>query len=203
MQKTLTVIDDFIRNPEQMILESKTLNYSLSKGGLANMISEKSKYTPGICRRLNTMYHCKTRWGPHSGTFRSITERQILKTKRKFYVHSDGVFDFTGLLYLNHTRECHGGTNFFRHKETGLDGTHDLEAIAKYLNKNHLTYQELLDIFFRDAQVPSKWALTDVVQMKFNRMIVFNGKNFHSPIYEFRKARPAKRLSYVCYGEII
>ncbi len=88
------------------------------------------------------------------------------------------------------THECHGGTAFYRHKESGLDGIHDLVKVNAFLQNSSMSWQELTDKLALDMRKPNKWIRTDFVQMKNNRLVTFNGRRFHSHVFDFKSVRP-------------
>ncbi len=76
-------------------------------------------------------------------------------------------FDFTAVMYLTLPQHCQGGTSFFRHRPTD-HASFDPDSSSKYN--------------FAD---PAQWEEVDRVPMKFNRMVVYPGKLFHSPTPPF------------------
>jgi hypothetical protein len=63
------------------------------------------------------------------------------------------------------------------------------------------SYDELRSVLDRDATNREKWQMTDYVEMRFNRLVVYNGEHFHSHILDFAKAQtPAARLTLTCWG---
>lgn len=102
------------------------------------------------------------------------------------------------VLYLNIPEESHGGTAFYRHKETGLESLprhpffqEDLKRIeplaAKYGCQNLKEFAEKV-IFNEKAfrkelcitDSTDQWEMLKVVEMKFNRLVFYEGKVFHS-----------------------
>ena len=201
MQQVITVIDDYLPKPQLMKQESKTLQFRQDLINASNLTSDRSKYASGIHRRLNSLINYKVNWGKESGTFRTTTQSRILKTNYEYYVHEDGATNVVALLYLSQSPQCHGWTCFYRHKETGLDGFHDLKGVADFLIKTGRTLEHLIQIITRDALIPSKWEQTDRVQTKYNRMLIYNGRKFHSHLFNFKNINPTfKRLTFSCYG---
>jgi hypothetical protein len=150
---------------------------------------------------MKDYFHCSIKWGPGSGTFRTTTENDADRTKNSLFVHSDGVTDFVSLLYLNKPEDCHGGTAFYRHIPSGLDGFHDLKKVSLYLEKANISLKELVSIVETDARDSSKWMQVDMIRMKYNRLIAYNGRIFHSHVFDFNKVnKNAKRLTFVCFG---
>lgn len=201
MQQALLVIDDFFKNPQNLSKEASELFYSQSDINYSNLISGRSKYATSTFRRLQKFSKKKILWDKEAGTFRQQRQNLVDMTKNAFYAHSDGINDFVCLSYLSPPEDCHGGTGFYTHIQTGLAGFHDFEAVNKVMKRMKITFDDLIEITNRDARDPSKWLLTDTVQMKFNRMIIYNGRRFHSHIFDFSKVKKGSiRLTFLSYG---
>jgi Family of unknown function (DUF6445) len=196
-------MDDFMRDPQLMRREARILHYSQSPLNPSNFISQKSKYAGSIYRRLIGIPRRSVNWDVGSGTYRTTDLKQVQRTRNQFFAHSDGITDFVALLYLSLPAECHGGTAFFRHKKTGLQGFHDDKAVQKAMAHLGICFEELANLVEGDARVPSKWVQTDLIQMKYNRMIVYNGRVFHSHVFDFKSVRKgSERLTFACYGTL-
>lgn len=202
MKETLIVLDDFFKEPEKLRKEAKTLSYNLSQINYSNQISQKrSKYASAIFKRLAKFYGKKIIWDDDAGTYRIQKMDLVDQTKNNFFAHSDGVHDFVCLAYLSPPEECHGGTGFYLHKPTGLLGFQDFEAVNRVMRKMKIDFETLSQMIDRDGRDTSKWEPTDMVQMKYNRMIIYNGRRFHSHIFDFKKVKKgSERLSFLSYG---
>lgn len=104
--------------------------------------------------------------------FRLTLDGDILPT----YIHNDlAMARKTGVLYLNQERQCKGGTAFWKHKETGLvahPSPEELEALGG---------ESFIAQLQRDGLDESKWEQTGLVEMKWNRLLLFDSALFHSP----------------------
>lgn len=199
--KILSIFDNYLRNPEKFVQESKKLKYNRSSLNPSNVISTKSKYANGIYRRLVDFHGKKVDWEDSSGTFRKTTHQEAIEYQNSFFCHSDGITDFVSILYLSKPEECHGGTGFYRHIATGLEGFHDEPKVLKVMKKHKLSFDQLVAWVDGDARNPKAWELTDRVKMQYNRMMIYNGRIFHSHIFEFHKVKAnASRLTFVCFG---
>lgn len=93
-------------------------------------------------------------------------------------VHIDPCF-YSGILYLSLPEHCRGGTEFFRHRRTGLERVpSDPLAVARagYDDINALVE----DVVNRDTNSPSRWERVFTVPMRFNRLVLFNPWLFHN-----------------------
>lgn len=90
--------------------------------------------------------------------------------KQPTWIHMDAICsDFACVWYLTPNELCRGGTAFWRHRETGLEG----------IEQSELT-PEFADQINRETHDESKWDLTGMVEMRFNRAAIYPTSRFHS-----------------------
>ncbi len=114
--------------------------------------------------------------------------------------HVDGC-DWSGILYLSRPEHCRGGTDFFRHKRTGLERVpSDLPRIqaAGYSDANAL----IGDVINRDTAKPSRWEKTFTAPMRYNRLILFNPWQFHDAAPAFGSRPEDGRLVLLLFLSI-
>lgn len=202
--QTLLVIDDFLADPSKLLDEASKLTFEPRTWDEVGAIhvSARSRHTSRLARQIAALAHARVRWHPGSGNYRSLTYRSAKKSRASLYVHSDYSMNFIGLLYLNRPEQCHGGTGFFRHRRSGLEGFHDRSAIELAARKIRLGEPELQELITGDARDPAQWIETDRVQMKFNRLVIYNGSLFHSHVVDFDRPRAARnRLTFGVWGQ--
>ena len=113
-----------------------------------------------------------TWWGDHnSGTYQYTTKED------KSWIHADQTSHWAGVCYLTPNPPLNSGTGFFKHKETGLteaiyteEGVYDEKAMAE---------------IYKDSQNLDKWEMTDKVENKYNRLIMYRGDTFHQSLNYF------------------
>jgi hypothetical protein len=111
-------------------------------------------------------------------------------------VHIDPA-SYSGILYLSRPEDCAkpdaGGTDFFRHRRTGLEAVpHDPARIAAsgYNDVNGL----IEDVVNRDTTIPAKWEQVMRVPARFNRLLLFSPWQFHNAAPGFGKTSEDARL---------
>jgi hypothetical protein len=65
------------------------------------------------------------------------------------------------------------GTQFWKHKQ------HQVESLEEWLEKQPLTAEDATDIF-ESGQSEDEWERTDYAESKFNRLIYYPSRRFHS-----------------------
>lgn len=190
----LIVIDDFYRDPEairKMALHAeyrdvRCYNYP----GFQSIHSYVSKE---MCAKFIELVGRPLDISLHKITFGKF--RIMLKgSASRLNVHMDGASDWAGLIYLNPPEQCEGGTAFYRHRETGLDGPVEGKDLERF---GFETWQALEDnIIERDTLRPEAWEETMFVGMKFNRLVLFRGGSmFHCHTHSFGTDKENARMT--------
>jgi hypothetical protein len=204
VKETIHVCDNFLRGPERLIDEASGMAWVAKKDGSQIRKTARSRYASEIERRYDRMCGRSVNWSIRygSGTYRGFTEKQILKSGGLCEVHADVGSTRVFIIYLNRPDECHGGTGFYRHKQTGLESPYDWDVVSSILRRFRWTMEDLGARLLADSKDPSKWVLVDMVSMRFNRLLVMDGRRFHSHILDFHASRcpAARRLTMMSFG---
>lgn len=175
--QSLIVVDDFYRDPyrvrEQALVSAysdvRAMNYpGFQSDSCYPATAIKSAFERFIDEDLIMDERSST-----FGRFRLMYS----STGSRLTIHTDSQSDWTGLIYLNTPDQCKGGTAFYRHKATGLRGLPSEE--------DALRMGESLDnIESKTVGVDTKnfdaWDVVMYVAMRFNRLLLFRGNQFHS-----------------------
>jgi hypothetical protein len=116
---------------------------------------------PGICREVPT-YGTRRRLEALMGrsvNLHALFLRLSLEgVSVPHQAHHDGVMgEFSLMLYMNRAEHCRGGTSLIEH----IDGEPDPDTWA------------------RDTNVPEKWRVVSLTQMRPNRAFIFRSKLWH------------------------
>ena len=131
------------------------------------------------------------------GTMHGHVRATLAGDKGLSGVHIDPCF-YSGILYLSLPEHCRGGTQFFRHRRTGLERVpDDISAIGRagYNDINDL----IEDVVNRDTLKPSQWERVMTVPMRFNRLILFSPWLFHNSGPGFGKSKDDARLVHLSF----
>jgi len=104
---------------------------------------------------------------------------------------------YSGILYLSRPEERAkphaGGTDFFRHKRTGLEAVP--QDPAKIAASGYGDLNALVDhVVNRDTTNAAKWERTMRVPARFNRLLLFSPWQFHNAAPGFETTPEASRL---------
>jgi hypothetical protein len=112
-------------------------------------------------------------------------------------VHIDNCH-WTGVLYLSLDADAQGGTDFFRHRETGtLRAPVYPEDWAAWGGRD--ADRMWKEVVVPQTNDPSKWELVRRVQMKFNRLVLFRPWLWHNATPGFGHDAESARLIYTIF----
>lgn len=114
-------------------------------------------------------------------------------------VHIDKAH-WSGILYLSRPQDCLGGTEFFRHIETGLERIPMNAVELKASGFSHAS-QVGTGLVDRDSNDPNKWELVMRVPMRFNRLLLLRPWLFHTAGENFGDRPENARLVYLMFFE--
>ena len=172
------------------------MQWAAKKDGSHISRTARSRYASEVEARYERMYGRRLNWLKRdgSGGYRGFTEKEILGSGSVWNFHADVGASRVFMIYLNRPDECHGGTGIYKHKETGLESPYDFEAVSRILRRFRWTIDDFGKRIAIDSKDPRKWVLVDMVSMRFNRLLVLDGRRFHSHILDFHASRrPAAR----------
>ena len=111
---------------------------------------------------------------------------QFTTSRDRTWIHNDGWNNWAGVLYMTPNAPLSSGTGIFRFK----DGTRTVDEAEARGNK------EILDA---NSQDYTKWELVDKVGNVFNRLVLFNSKQYHASLDYFGTTKENGRLFQVFF----
>lgn len=219
----VVLVDDFYQHPEQVLDLAKTLSYVGGKlhGNFPGTRAIISLDTAPLIATISAV------WGAPlepAQLFQPVVFSAIQNDGARLNVaqrmpHVDpGV---SAMIYLNRDDECSGGTGLYRHTMTGLErlpltANADIRRLAELCDldprpldtpQGYTSFQDQLifnplfavqeNSYINDGN--PFWELLYKVEMKFNRLVVFDGRMFHSQHLDMSKFRDVTRLNQILY----
>ena len=178
MLPSIVIFDDFLMDPMRARADALKLNYDpkLNRGNYPGLVSDRPLEIKGLAESVSSRIGVPL--GAAAGTAHSCCRLTRKGDKGRSGVHVDPCF-YSGILFLNKPEHCHGGTDFFTHRRTGLD-----RVPAKLTNVLAAGYSHpdalIEDVVNRDTLRPEKWQRTLRIPMKFNRLLLFSPWLFHN-----------------------
>ena len=179
MTHTLLVVDDFYDNPDEIRERALRLTYRRSEGvNYPGVVAPSpDDIGPTMARFSELLGGIEIKYQRNQGAFRITTAADM--ASRPSMVHVDTP-DFSAIVHLS--REPTEGTYFYRHKALNLD------RVSPEDNLRAEVRQAIeIDTLNLDA-----WELLFSIPMKYNRLLIFDGKYFHSGAHRLTGATLAE-----------
>jgi hypothetical protein len=178
MRASFLIVDDFLADPLAARRRALALGYDPGKkaGNYPGLMSDVPLDVGGMDATVSSLVGEPLIAAPD--TMHGHCRLTLKADKGVTGVHIDPCH-YSGILYLSLPEHCRGGTEFFRHRRTGLEAVpHNIAAInaAGYDDINMLVE----DVVNKDTRLPSKWERSFVAPMRFNRLILFSPWLFHN-----------------------
>jgi hypothetical protein len=190
------VIDDFLRNAEQVRAEALSLNYKVT-GHFPGHNSVEKVNIEGLDQAVSMLVREPVRamWGKDNS--HASCRLTLAREDQPGRIHVDQSH-WSGILYLSRDEDSRGGTDFFRHKRTMTDRVPmDVESLKRI---GYSSYEELQhDILDHDALDRSKWEHTMTVPMRFNRLVLLQPHYWHTSGPAFGDNVENGRLVYLMF----
>jgi hypothetical protein len=191
------MFDEFVANPHELRRQALNLGYPRdhSGGNYPGTTSERPLPIPGLDEFVSQAIRVPVRAAP--GTLHGHCRLTLRADRGRSGVHIDPAF-YSGILYLSPPDEAQGGTDFFRHKRTGLErvpGRAEDVAAAGYADVNAL----IEDVVNKDTLKPAAWERSFTAPMRFNRLILFSPWMFHNSRPGFGDTPETGRLVYLMF----
>lgn len=221
----VVLADNFYKNPERVAELALGLYYTETRTVIGSYPGSRAMITLDtfpLIQKLGKL------WGEplkpfhadyHPVIFSAIQTREYRLTPWQRQPHIDqGV---TAMVYLNPESFCSGGTGIYRHRPTGMsrlpiDITPELMRIAQGngISPGKLRTQEgyaefLNTVFFRTEYAAKDnayindgndfWELLFLIEMKPNRLVIFDGRMFHSQHIATGQFQDCFRMNQILY----
>ncbi len=205
MLPSLLIIDDFLKDPWAARRAALGLDYdpAAQHGNFPGRNSTGALDTAAIDAAVSRLLGLKL--GPAPGTQHGHCRLTRKGDKGKSGVHIDPAA-YSGILYLSRPEDCTGplagGTDFFRHKRTGLEAVPtDPAKIAAtgYDDINALVE----DVVNKDTTNPARWERTMRVPVRFNRLLLFSPWQFHNAAPGFGTTAEDSRLVMLLFFGVV
>ena len=197
MLPSLVMIDDFLTDPLAVRRQALALEYdpAFKSGNYPGLVSGAPLPIAGLEERVSAAIGARVVPAPE--TLHGHCRLTLRNDRGLSGVHVDPAF-YSGILYLSLPEHCRGGTDFYRHRRTGLDRlpTTPEEILgAGYADVNDL----IAEVVNRDTLKPSKWERSFTAPMRFNRLILFSPWMFHNSGAGFGERPENGRLVHLMF----
>lgn len=196
MYTSFLVVDDFLDNAEALRAHALTLDYPPLEGQFPGRNSLQRINIDGLTEAVSRLIGEPLVAAPPPQSH-AKTRLTLAADKGRGKVHVDESH-WSGILYLSRPGDCRGGTEFFRHKATGLDRfPFSPEEQAEHAFASAADAHAAL--IERDGTDDSAWELLMNVPMRFNRLLLLRPWLFHTAGPGFGDAPENARLVYLMF----
>jgi len=196
MYTTFLVVDEFLDNAEALREHALSLDYPPLEGQFPGRNSKQRINIEGLTEAVSAILgeRLVAAPPPQSHAKSRIT---FASDKGRGKVHVDESH-WSGILYLSRPDDCRGGTEFFRHRATGLDR---FPFTRKELDAHGFatTAEAHAALIERDGTDESAWELQTSVPMRFNRLLLLRPWLFHTAGPGFGDRPENGRLVYLMF----
>ena len=192
MLPALLIIDDFLADPHAVRRAALGLGYdpALKHGNYPGLLSNDPLEIKGLDAAVAARIGVPV--VPMAGTTHGHCRLTLAGDKGASGVHIDPCF-YSGILYLSLPEHARGGTDFFRHRPTGLDRvpTTDLALLESGFSDVNDLVERVVNA---DTLKPARWEKVMTVPMRFNRLVLFSPWLFHNSAPGFGRSGADGRL---------
>lgn len=220
----VVIVDDFYAHPDQVLRLALDLPYTNRFEVVGNFPGVRASVnldTAHLVAVISELWGARLRpfFTPQPAVFQAITNHNFQLNIGQRQPHIDP--DITAMVYLNPAESCVGGTGLFRHRLTGLerlpiepdqtirDLADRLELSEEFLEseEGYENFQKSMifnplfacreNTYINDGN--QFWELVKLIEMKPNRLIVFDGRCFHSQYIRPEHYREGFRVNQILY----
>jgi hypothetical protein len=220
----VVVVDDFYQYPDEVLQMALNLPYTDRFEIVGNFPGVRASLNVETQQLVDTMASI---WGaplftffsPQPAVFQGIKTQNFQLNVGQRQPHIDK--DITAMVYLNPADSCSGGTGLYRHRPTGLERVpimpdpsirqlaDKLELSDEFFTspegyehfQNSMIFNPLFacrdNTYINDGN--EYWELLKLVDMRPNRLMLFDGRCFHSQYIHPGKYDQAFRVSQIFY----
>lgn len=176
METDLIIVDNFYTDPVAVVEYAKNMEWFDDYGNHPGLRTKEEQHESVFNAMSNIIQSAGgniTNWSDmtYNGCF------NLCNKDAHTWIHADTGNTWASVVYLTPDAPSNAGTGIFKHKATGLD------QVPTDANGN--IDEDKLAFIYKDANDWSKWEMTDYVANKFNRLVVYRGKLFHTAINYF------------------
>lgn len=196
MYTTFLVVDDFLDNAEALREHALRLDYPPIEGQFPGRNSMQRVNIEGLTEAVSGILGERLVAAPPPQSH-AKSRLTFASDKGRGKVHVDESH-WSGILYLSRPGDCRGGTEFFRHRATGLDRfpfTRE-ELDAHGFASTAEAHAALIE---RDGTDDSAWEMLMSVPMRFNRLLLLRPWLFHTAGPGFGDRPDNGRLVYLMF----
>jgi hypothetical protein len=175
MMTSIIVADGFYSDP--LLVRAAALSSRFDVRGNYPGLRTQPFLNPSIRDTIQMLVRIPIAFWPedeYNGAFQYATARD------RTWIHADQTTNYAGVVYLTPNAPATSGTSFYQHIPTGL--------------RYYPTSREIQALCDHDSQDYTKWLKLDSVANVFNRIILFDSRQYHASDLYFGDSLSNARL---------
>lgn len=197
MPTSLIIVDDFLDNIDMLREAALRMEYPPQRGPYPGRNSSQRINLEGLTEQISRLV---------GESLRPLIPREahgrcritLADDPRGANVHADRAH-WSGILYLSRPEDCRGGTEFYRHRPSGMERAPYNDAEAQQWG--YPSAKALMDKASEHTLDETKWEQTMVVPMRYNRLILLRPWLWHTAGENFGTTLENGRLVYLLFFE--
>ena len=208
---TILIVDNFFEDPDAVRNAALKLRYTSEVPAYPGVTASPDWECSAFVSVLSNFVGCHLDIHDVAVRLSMVTKRGSELEPWQCIPHFDEA-NLAGVVYLNPSDQCRGGTAFYRHRASGLEempSRVDVKLALLMMRHGIRTPQELFQWVMSPPEGPTgyitestaDWELVDLVEMKYNRLVMYNGRLFHSGYLnegDFDQTMAGRRLTLNC-----
>lgn len=196
MQTSFLVVDDFHPNPDELRRRALLLDYPEQQGEFPGRNSLQRLEVPGLTEIVSNLVAEPLSAAPKPQSHAKC-RLTMAADKGLGRVHID-VSYWSGILYLSKPEDCQGGTDFFRHRATGIDRfpvTQEELAATGYASFED-AHKGIIEA---EGTKEEAWDHLMTIPMRYNRLLLLRPWLWHTAGRGFGNRADNGRLVYLMF----
>jgi len=177
MHLSYLIVDDFLPDPETVRAAALQLDYPEpdDKPFYPGRNSSEALRVDGLVERMSLL--AREPLKAHSGRTNGACRIALEGDSGRIGVHVDRAL-WSAIIYLSRDEDVCGGTNFYRHRRSGLERAPVFKTDLEQVGLRHP--KEMWDaLYWPDAHNPEAWEKRFTIPMRFNRLVLFKSYLWH------------------------
>jgi Family of unknown function (DUF6445) len=175
----LFVVDGIYHDPDSIRELALSLEFTSRARNFPGLRSTRTLIPEEISETVKRLIQIDPASPDHHIPYHGCFQVMRKDDGKRAYVHADHAALFAGLVYLSPSVNPKGGTEFFRHRLTGLTRFPLKSEIQTTAENLDLSSEELLALLKADRVDAKKWEKLDSISFQYNRFVFYDAHLFH------------------------
>ena len=178
LNQSILTIDNFYHDPEKIYSFAAQSKFNSNFPGVKTGKTDKYASVLDLPDDKELQHLMKRLTGYSTNSFVNRFQLNLANVAQYSNIHWDGI-DWIGLVYLGKSHDGEPGTNFYKHKRSGLHLCTP-DTLKEASDKMDVSAVFLRDMLLFSARDDKEWDLIKTIEFRFNRFVCFPANVFHA-----------------------